>query len=42
MLFSKYTKGVFTLGVRDSRVEFPNTMLAIQNLNLVTMSFMLS
>jgi len=29
MLSSKYTKGAFTLGVRDSRVESPNTMLAI-------------
>ncbi len=29
MRSSKYTKGAFTLGVRDSRVEFPDTMLAI-------------
>ncbi len=28
-------KGAFTLGVRDSRVDSPNTMLAIWDLNLI-------
>jgi hypothetical protein len=35
-----HTKGAFTLGVRDSRVESPNTMLAISDLNLVVMKIL--
>ncbi len=31
-------KGAFTLGVRDSSVEQPNTMLVIQDLHLLTMN----
>ncbi len=30
----------FTLDVRDSSVESPNTMLAIQDLNIVTMKIL--
>ncbi len=33
-------KGAFTLGVSDSRVQSPNTMLAIQDLNLVAMKIL--
>jgi len=33
-------KRAFTLGVRDSRVESPNTMLAIYDLNLVAIKIL--
>jgi hypothetical protein len=35
----EHLKGAFTLGVRDSRVDSPNTMLAIWDLNLIAMKF---
>jgi hypothetical protein len=34
------TKSAFTLGVRDSTVESPNTMLAIYDLKLVAMKIL--
>lgn len=36
----EHLKGAFTLGVRDSRVNSPNTMLAIWDLNLVAMKIL--
>ncbi len=35
-----HSKGAFTLSVRDSSVESPNTTLVIQNLHLHTMNIL--
>jgi hypothetical protein len=34
------SKGAFRLGVRDSSVESPNTMLVVEDLNLLTMKIL--
>jgi hypothetical protein len=40
MKFVFTASGASTLGVRDSSVEFPKTMLVIEDLNLLTMKLL--